>query len=300
MKKSLVFLMAFAMITTITGCGSASSSNESDSTEEAVVLSEQTTIAETEAEQTIKEKSSNSEYNVEILSNEIKKDSNGNFILVVEYNFTNNSEESKAFVYACSDKVYQNGIECNTAYFVDGIDTSGMSNEVQSGCSISFKTAYELQNVDTPVEIKVSKFLSRDTVYLDENIDLTEAKNAFSQYEAENPGTSFKVVSTSISKDFEDKPVLVVEYEYYNGENEAKSFMWACNDKVFQNGIECNSTVIGCDEIDSSLQRNDIMPKTTLTLKVGYILADTSSPVNVILYDRYGKNELLNQTIDIQ
>lgn len=308
MKKASIFFISLAMTATMTACGtsSSSSSDAAETTETTVILSE--TVEQTEKIKTEKIKevenektkvNTDAEFSVEILSNEIKKNSDGEFILIIEYNFTNNSGEPEAFMYSCYDKVFQNGVECITAYFTDGIDVSAKRNEVQSGYSSSFKIAYELQDVDSPVEVKVTKFLFNDIVYLDETIDLTEAKEGFEQYAAENPDTSIKISSLSTSSDYQGNPVLIVEYEYYNGEDDAKSFTFACQDKAFQNGIEC-STAIGCNDIDSQLQLNDVQPKNSLTLKVGYVLYDTSTPVNIVVTDFFGKKEIINDTVNFK
>lgn len=104
--------------------------------------------------------------------------------------------------------------------------------------------------------------------------DITEAAAEETEFQVE-------LLGTSVSQDYEGKPVLVVEYNFTNNSDEAQSFIFACQDKVFQNGIECDDTVIGCDDIDSQQQMNEIQPGTTYALKIGYHLQDTTSPVDI-------------------
>lgn len=95
---------------------------------------------------------------------------------------------------------------------------------------------------------------------------------------------------------------MVVEYNFTNNSDEAQSFIFACQDKVFQNGIECDDTVIGCDDIDSQQQMNEIQPGTTYALKIGYHLQDTTSPVDIEVtsLDFINEDTLLKQTVNLQ
>lgn len=106
---------------------------------------------------------------------------------------------------------------------------------------------------------------------------------------------------TTISQDYDGSPVLVVEYNFTNNSDEAASFVFSCDDKAFQNGIECDSTVIGCDEIDSQQEMNEIQPGTTYALKIGYHLQDTTTPVDIQVnsYDFIDEVLLLEQTITL-
>lgn len=109
---------------------------------------------------------------------------------------------------------------------------------------------------------------------------------------------AFEIVSTSMSTDYEGKPVLVVEYNFTNNSEEATSFTFACQDKAFQNGVECDSSVIGCEDVDTQMQLNDIQPGTTYTLKVGYH-AEAGSPVDIQITSMFGDKTYLEQTVEI-
>lgn len=101
-----------------------------------------------------------------------------------------------------------------------------------------------------------------------------------------------------MSTDYEGKSVLVVEYNFTNNSDETTSFTFACQDKVFQNGIECDSSVIGCDDVDSQMQLTDIQPGTTYTLKVGYH-AEAGAPVDIQITSLFGDETYLEQTVEI-
>lgn len=110
---------------------------------------------------------------------------------------------------------------------------------------------------------------------------------------------AFEIANTSISADYNGASVLVVEYNFTNNSDKATSFSLACQDTAFQGGVECDSTVIGCDAVDAQEQLNDIQPGTTYTVHVGYHLQDTTSPVDIVITDLLGLNTLVEETITL-
>lgn len=111
---------------------------------------------------------------------------------------------------------------------------------------------------------------------------------------------AFEITGTSLSKDYDDSDVLVVTYNFTNNSDSATSFSFACQDTAFQNGVECDSTIISCPEIDAQQQLNDIQPGTTYTLNVGYHLQDLTSPVTIQVTDLFGDETFLDQEITLQ
>ena len=93
-------------------------------------------------------------------------------------------------------------------------------------------------------------------------------------------------------------PILIVEYEFTNHTDKAVSFTFAVTDKAYQNGVECSSIVIS-DEIDAQQALNDVKPETPYTLKVGYALQDTETPVEIEITDILGAEQYLTQTIEL-
>ncbi len=81
-------------------------------------------------------------------------------VLVVTYSFTNNSSKSKSFIWAVTDKLYQNGIEIKSVVssygFADEYDSSSQSKEVQPGETLSVQCAYELNDTQTAVDIEIT------------------------------------------------------------------------------------------------------------------------------------------------
>lgn len=92
--------------------------------------------------------------------------------------------------------------------------------------------------------------------------------------------------------------VLVVDYDFYNGEDEPISFSWTCTDQCFQNGVEC-STFVLVDEVDTHKQTADVQPGITLSFSVAYKLEDMSD-VNIVVKELIGDKEYINQTFSPQ
>lgn len=118
--------------------------------------------------------------------------------------------------------------------------------------------------------------------------------------EATDDKYDLKVVGWQISSDYKGNPVVVIEYQYTNKDSDPHDFRWTFNDTVYQNGIECDSMVIGCkvetDNIDSKIQTG-----TTINIKQAYELHDTTSPVNIVVEDSliFNDTEIINANINI-
>lgn len=234
---------------------------------------------------------------IEIVSYNVTQRDEEN-ILVVEYAWTNISDKAKSFVWSIDDKVFQNGIECkSTSFKIDEIDTSKQSSDVLPGYTNNIKVGYILEDM-SPVRIMTSEMYGN--VIVDETIDLSSGE--ISKAEPAPTGkveeTSVTITNHYITKDYEDKDVLVVEYDFYNGEDEACSFAITCVAKAFQSGIECNNMIFGVDEITDDAMLADIQPGVTAHIVQGYNLTD-SSEVTIEVKSLFGDKTYLTENIGI-
>lgn len=126
-----------------------------------------------------------------------------------------------------------------------------------------------------------------------------EEKTEATTEEKETTDFEFEIKSTFLSKNYDDTDVIVIEYDFTNNSDKATSFTFACQDKVFQDGVECDSIKVICDDIDAQQQLNDIQPGKTYTLKVGYSVPDINKPVDVVITDLFGSETFLEQTIEL-
>ncbi len=113
--------------------------------------------------------------------------------------------------------------------------------------------------------------------------------------------TTVKLHNSYLTKDYEGKDVLVVEYEYTNGEDEPESFMWAFDAKAYQNGIECDNMVfLDFDEdLENDNADKEIQPGVTCIVAETYLLQDMSD-VELKVTDFVFDDEYLSETIKLQ
>ena len=108
-----------------------------------------------------------------------------------------------------------------------------------------------------------------------------------------------QVLGSEIGSDYEGKPVLIVEYAFTNNSDKATSFTVGLTDKAYQNGVE-NSDIVIADGIDSQQQLNDVKPGRTYQLKVGYLLQDTETPVEIEISELFSSKPFFTQTIELK
>lgn len=307
MKKTLMILAVIAAMCALSGCGNTNSegslSDDVSSSAPESNSSEADTL-ETKDESKIESKDnseadSNSrenaeEANIKIASWNLSTDYQGSEVLVVEYEWTNIGDDDISFMTAFTTAVYQNGIECETAILCDDVDSEALLNSIKPGTTYNVKKAYVLQD-KTTANVIVKKFLG-DTL-IDDKIDLGGGEGAAAP-NGEIAETSVKISDYKISTDYKDESILVVNYEFYNGEDSAKAFTFIFTDKAFQNGVECDSMVIGCDDIDSNTQLNEIQPGISYIVSVGYHISDMSN-VELEITNLFGTKTYLEETISL-
>ncbi len=128
------------------------------------------------------------------------------------------------------------------------------------------------------------------------NSNGTKEKITLESKTEESTESPVEIVSQKLSKDYNDKDVLIVEYAFTNTSDKAASFVTTVTDKAFQNGVELDSTVMGCDDYDAGDQLKDVQPGVTFNVECAYILEDMSD-VNIVVKEWIGSTEYLNETI---
>lgn len=98
------------------------------------------------------------DYTVSLVNATVYEDDDGEPILVLKYDFTNNSNESQSFIGATYDKAFQNGVQLSPAILIGtqyNYDVSLASKEVQPGVSMEVQRAYHLDHPTADVEVEV-------------------------------------------------------------------------------------------------------------------------------------------------
>lgn len=295
MKKSLLIIPIAAL--SLVSCGSTGSSSTSTNTSQSPtqkVSTAQDATKDTEnTEATTAEAVESDE--ISIVSHYLTTNHSGDTILVIEYAWTNTFDEPKAFSYAVSDSVFQNGIECSDLVIIDDVDSSQQLNKVQPGITHNIKIGYKLQD-KTNVNVVVKR-LTGNKVLLDQTIDLGGGEGK--QVSGDVKDTSITVANYHIATDYKDEKVLVVEYDFYNGENKNAAWSLTFEDTAYQNGIECSDLVFGVDEVNAESVLAEIQPGVSAKITVGYKLND-DSPVTLEVKRLFSDKVYLNETIDIR
>lgn len=138
---------------------------------------------------------SESEIEVALDNVTVTDNGEGTNLLVLDFTFTNNSDDPISFGKAVDGSVFQAGIELKSGHlpykhpmYDDEVESTS-SSEIKSGASVVVRRVYELRN-DSNVEIQLTDSTSFDNaVILDTEIEVgtAEAENASGNGGEENP-----------------------------------------------------------------------------------------------------------------
>lgn len=98
------------------------------------------------------------DYHIKIVSAQKGKDYSKKDVLIVTYEWTNNSDDEQMFSTAFGVKAYQDGIECSSLTVVDGVDNSKLLSNIKPGATLQVQEAYVL-NGDSDVEVEVGPWI---------------------------------------------------------------------------------------------------------------------------------------------
>lgn len=174
LKKLGIALLVLIAIGAVFGGGSNDKSSETsepaaqEQGEEQAAESEPeaSSSAEEEAEEPAEEASdgpsiaTNSKYAVTINGYELTEDYDGAPAIAISYTFTNVSDDNPTSMdLATNITVYQDGLECERAYFASDDGDNG-SSKVKAGKSIDVTLAYKLVDTTSDVEVEVGELFS--------------------------------------------------------------------------------------------------------------------------------------------
>jgi flagellar biosynthesis component FlhA len=84
----------------------------------------------------------------------------GGKVLVIYFNFTNNSNENKSFMTTYTVRAFQNGVEMNDNYFHVGQETRNASSEVQPGATVRVAESYEYTGDKSTITVEGEPWIS--------------------------------------------------------------------------------------------------------------------------------------------
>ena len=163
-RKIYALLLSCAIATTLGACGgdtntsSSSGSAESTSASTASVAESTPTPEATETPTetpTATPEPTADDGSFQYLSYEILEDYDGNPLIMLHFNFTNNSDQSASAQTLFYPQVFQNGVECEFGFFMgENAAYDNLSKEVQPGTTLEVGFPYTLQDTTNPVTVE--------------------------------------------------------------------------------------------------------------------------------------------------
>ncbi|MDE6664914.1 MAG: DUF5067 domain-containing protein [Ruminococcus sp.] len=321
LSGAIAVFSVLAIASTV-GCGDNGNSDEQSSEESKAVqateeISEESSEVETkeetepetepeteeseteepeESEEETETSSPKGDGNISIVSHALSKDNDGNDVLVLEYVWTNTSDEAQSFIYDVHEKIYQNGVECPHTYSCDDVDFDEVWEEIQPGDTVNVKMAYVLQD-KTDVNVTVGEYVGENGL-IDETIELGGGKGVSPSDIKE---TSVKINDYYVTKSEDDEDILIVEFEFYNGESEAISMYDQCDGVLIQNGIECDGYTYGYGDAIPVEDTEELYVKPGYSVKVyfGFEISDMSD-VSIEITDCWEEDTIyLSETLSL-
>lgn len=158
-RRALVVTLALVAATSpvaLAGCNGSDAGDDAPAAEQP---------AEEQTEEPAEEQAS-SKYAVTIDGSTVTTDYEGKPAIIVDYTFTNNSDDATSFAVACSQKAFQNGVQLETAVVLDDLG-NGYLAEIKPGATTSARRAYSLAD-ESDVTVEVTELISFDDTILAE------------------------------------------------------------------------------------------------------------------------------------
>lgn len=105
-----------------------------------------------------------SDCHVKYIKHEVTENMSGDKCVAIYYEFTNNSDSSKSFIYTITDKCFQDGVELETSLFHVNDESHDSDVEIKPGKTVTVCSGFVLRDKSTEIELEVSPFISfKDT-----------------------------------------------------------------------------------------------------------------------------------------
>lgn len=143
---TLIAICLFALI----GCGQGGLVGE-------VVLqlsNENQTNNQSDGEFTYKNKTA------KYLKHEVTENDFGEKVLIVYYDFTNNSDDNAVFDYSFDDTCFQNGVEIKHSIWHANDESKNSGKEIQKGVTITVSSSFVLGDSEDDVTLEITPFIS--------------------------------------------------------------------------------------------------------------------------------------------
>lgn len=159
-KRILAAVFACFMALALTACGESESQGSSPTQSNAAAS--QGAASDTSKDDTAADAGDLGDFHAAIKDCTFGEDYEGNRMIVIHYDFTNNSADSATALWSLSTKAYQDGVELETAIALDdSVYNAGTAQkEIKPGVTLEdCQVAYTLTS-SSPVEFEMAEFVS--------------------------------------------------------------------------------------------------------------------------------------------
>lgn len=114
------------------------------------------------------------DYTITIQSYELTTDYEGNDALIINFDWVNNSEETVMPTMTYIFSAFQNGVETDDVFMIDGVDLGISQREVRpEGTIEGVQDQVGVNDLSEPLELELSGFLSLDSTSYTTVLDLS-------------------------------------------------------------------------------------------------------------------------------
>ncbi len=115
------------------------------------------------------------DYAVKITGVRLGKDYDGADAIILDYDFTNNSDETTSAMESLYFQLFQDGVELDFAIITgdDNYDSDSYMKDIRPGVTLSCQCAYVLGNTTSPVEVEVKSISDSFKSKVLYNVDLS-------------------------------------------------------------------------------------------------------------------------------
>lgn len=261
---------------------------------------------------------------IEVVGWELKTDYSGKPVIVLTFDWTNNSKKTTNAASELMVRGFQGGVALDIGFLLDSsVDTGSALRDIKPGTTITVQEVFTLYDSMTVVEFEITELfsLSREAEALEFSIPLgngtyndTNTGNDSESIEesGNNPdaiaqgyaGKDYiEVLGWRIVKDYTGKPALVLTFNWTNNSEETTNAAFALRVEGFQGGIETDYGILLDSSVDTGSMIRDIKPGTTITVDWAITLYDTETDVELEISDFgdwYGKSKTLAFTIHLK
>lgn len=158
-RKLFTALLAACMMLSMVACGGSESNDSQTADQNNSNITSQQEEPDTPADDGVINFDGTG-YNITYVKHELSEDYEGNPCLLVYYTYTNNGEENSSAAVNAYLQVFQNGIQCETAFLMDSPDSyDNYMKEIQPGYSIEVCQAFCLEDT-SDVTLEASDLIS--------------------------------------------------------------------------------------------------------------------------------------------